>query len=213
MNERLIARRRPDAAGADGPGAGARLWAAVRRYWRPIAIAGAILVVAGIAFSVPVGPSGDTGMAQPKAPGASGSVTPTTSPVTPSPDPAVPASAAPAPEAPAAAPTPAPAPATESANQRPDPLIRDFARQPGVEPLPPQPSPTAGVELPYNINGCDLNYGTVKQCIPAQFPASVTDRCAWLARQGLVSIPVNGIDRHGLDVDGDRIACEPNETA
>jgi hypothetical protein len=212
MNERVTARRRPDAAaGAGGPGPVARLWAAVRRHWRPIAIAGAILVVAGIAFSVPVGPSDDSEVAQPKAPGGSGSVTPTASPATASPDPAVPAVATPVPEAPAAAPTPTPT--TESANQRPDPLIRDFARQPGVAPLPPQPSPTGGVELPYNVNGCDFNYGNVGQCIPAQFPASVTDRCAWLARQGLVSIPVNGTDRHGLDVDGDRIACEPDETA
>jgi hypothetical protein len=57
-----------------------------------------------------------------------------------------------------------------------------------------------------------LNYGNVGQRIPARFPAIVTDRCAWWVRQGLVSIPVTGVDTHRLDRDGDGIACEPDES-
>jgi len=207
MNGRLTARRRRHAAGPGdtGPGGtGSRLRAVVQRYWRLLALAAAILVVAGIALSIPVGPTGDQEAARSGTPGGRDAGTPTSAPASASTEPAQPAPTS-------AARSAMPASSTDSSDRRPDPYIRDFARQPGVTPLPPQPSPTAGVPLPGNVNGCDFNYGDVGQCIPAQFPASVTDRCGWLARQGLVSIPVTGVDRHGLDVDGDGLACEPDE--
>ena len=104
------------------------------------------------------------------------------------------------PAAPSAAPTTAsPAPA--------EPFVQSFARQPGVRPLKPVPSPTATLKVPVTIDGCDHAYGAATQCVPWTFPVGTTDKCAWLAEHGFVDVRVVGADRQKLDPDGDKIAC------
>jgi hypothetical protein len=87
------------------------------------------------------------------------------------------------------------------------PFVQRFAAQPGVRPLAPRRSPTATVPVRANVDGCDHNYGEKTQCVPAQFPPDVTDKCDWLEERGFKSIRVVGTDRQKLDEDHDRVAC------
>ncbi|MEV4640610.1 hypothetical protein AB0J80_25030 [Actinoplanes sp. NPDC049548] len=87
------------------------------------------------------------------------------------------------------------------------PFVQDFARQPGVKPLPRKPSPKAKLSMPAFADGCDHAYGDRNQCIPLVFPPGTTDKCAWLAEHGFKDVAVVGRDRQRLDPDGDRIAC------
>ena len=100
-----------------------------------------------------------------------------------------------------------PRPAPAATTLAPAPFVQNFAAQPGVEPLPAKPSPTATISIAPNIDGCDHGYGTRTQCVPWTFPPSVTDKCAWLAAQGFESLTVHGKDRHKLDPDRNGIAC------
>ncbi|MBU2665248.1 hypothetical protein KOI35_17225 [Actinoplanes bogorensis] len=99
-------------------------------------------------------------------------------------------------------------PATTRPTNVPAPFVQNFAAQPGVKPLPARPSPTATVSIAPNIDGCDHGYGTRTQCVPWTFPASATDKCAWLAAQGFTKLTVHGKDRHQLDPDRNGIACD-----
>ena len=88
------------------------------------------------------------------------------------------------------------------------PHIQPFARQPGVEPNAPAPSPTAGIEIAEGTDGCDHAYGDRDVCVPWTFPAGVTDKCGWLKSHGFEPLRITGgRDRHGLDRNGDGIAC------
>jgi hypothetical protein len=125
--------------------------------------------------------------------------------------------------APAAAPTGEPAPesggAPEPARARqlaeptgpvesPPPYVQPFAQQPGATPHARLPKPTAGVEIAEGTDGCDHANGVRDICVPWQFPAGVTDKCAWLRERGFEPLRITGgRDRHGLDRNGDGIAC------
>ncbi|MBB5954643.1 hypothetical protein FHS29_001213 [Saccharothrix tamanrassetensis] len=55
---------------------------------------------------------------------------------------------------------------------------------------------------------CDDNYVTDGLCVPWRFPPGVRHACRWLSDQGVTRIEVQGRDRHRLDLDFDRVACE-----
>ncbi|GGM56650.1 hypothetical protein GCM10012275_29760 [Longimycelium tulufanense] len=69
------------------------------------------------------------------------------------------------------------------------------------------PAPSAAVPVPANNDGCDHTYGERNQCVPWNFPDRVADGCQWLRERGFGSLRVHGRDRHGLDRNGDGIAC------
>lgn len=74
----------------------------------------------------------------------------------------------------------------------------------------PSPEPTATVSVPENVDGCDHAYGATI-CVPWSFPAGVEtqkEKCAWLKQRGFDYLPVPGRDRHGLDPDKNKIACD-----
>jgi hypothetical protein len=90
----------------------------------------------------------------------------------------------------------------------PPPYVQPFAQQPGATPRASLRSPTAGVDIAEGTDGCDHAYGDRDVCVPWQFPAGVTDKCAWLRERGFEPLKINGgRDRHGLDRNGDGIAC------
>jgi hypothetical protein len=168
-----------------------------RRWWWALAAAGAVALVAvtGLALrpagsDVAAPPTGTPPASTPPA-GAS-----TTPGVSPSMSAASGGSGSPA----------------SDGTATPNPYQHTFAQQPGVPALPPQPSPTAGYPVPVAVSGCDPGYGAPGQCVPVHFPPYVADnpadRCAWLARQGLLPLAVVGADRHGLDPDANGIACD-----
>ena len=69
-------------------------------------------------------------------------------------------------------------------------------------------SPTAPIEIAEGTDGCDHAYGDPNMCVPWQFPAGVTDKCGWLRTHGFKPLAITGgRDRHGLDRNGDGIAC------
>ena len=92
--------------------------------------------------------------------------------------------------------------------ESPPPYVQPFAEQPGVKPNPSQASPTAGVDIAEGMDGCDHAYGDRDICVPWEFPAGVTDKCAWLRERGFEPLKITGgRDRHGLDRNGDGTAC------
>ena len=140
-----------------------------------------------------------------------GTSSPTSAAATPAPRPtdttwplaeAGPSAAPPSSAAPTRGTSPVPVP-TGSAG----PFVQAFANQPGVPAQAPVASPTARLSMAPNLDGCDHDYGTVAQCVPATFPAGVTDKCAWLAAHGFKNLKVVGVDRQNLDPDGNKIAC------
>ncbi|MEV4617751.1 hypothetical protein AB0J74_03410 [Asanoa sp. NPDC049573] len=103
-------------------------------------------------------------------------------------------------------------PQPAGAASAPPPYIHEFADQPNAKPRAVGPSPTAGVTIPEGTDGCDHAYGDRDVCVPWQFPSGVTDKCAWLRDRGFKQLKITGgRDRHGLDRDGDGIACGPND--
>ncbi|MGN9910428.1 hypothetical protein ACTMTJ_23005 [Phytohabitans sp. LJ34] len=93
-------------------------------------------------------------------------------------------------------------------DESPPPYVQPFAEQPGAKPRAPQPSPTAGVDIAEGTDGCDHAYGDRDVCVPWEFPAGVSDKCAWLRERGFEPLKITGgRDRHGLDRNGDGTAC------
>ncbi len=71
-------------------------------------------------------------------------------------------------------------------------------------------SPQATPTVPENVDGCDHAYGATI-CVPWSFPAGVTtqkQKCDWLKQRGFTYLPVPGRDRHGLDPDKNKMACD-----
>jgi hypothetical protein len=89
--------------------------------------------------------------------------------------------------------------------------VQPFAAGLSASPQGPLPKPTAPVTVSANIDGCDHSYGTISQCVPWEFPAGVTDKCAWLRAHGFGPLAVHGRDRQHLDTNGDGTACGPND--
>jgi hypothetical protein len=90
----------------------------------------------------------------------------------------------------------------------PPAFVQEFAQQPGTGRQPLSPSPTAGVKIAEGTDGCDHAYGGRDVCVPWEFPAGVTDKCAWLRERGFKPLKIEGgRDRHALDRNADGTAC------
>jgi hypothetical protein len=89
------------------------------------------------------------------------------------------------------------------------PHVQPFASAlPGVEHRPKKKREQ--VEVPAKVDGCDHGYGVIEQCVPWSFPPgprTYEAKCAWLTAHGFTTLRVRGGDRHGLDPDGNGIAC------
>ncbi|WP_447004688.1 hypothetical protein ACRAKI_34750 [Saccharothrix isguenensis] len=82
-------------------------------------------------------------------------------------------------------------------------------------PPPPPPTPSSSdpdestsSAPPSSGEGCDPSYVTEGPCVPLRFPRGVWRKCDWLHERGTTRIEVVGWDRHYLDRDHDRVACE-----
>jgi hypothetical protein len=98
----------------------------------------------------------------------------------------------------------------KAAAQRPAPYIHDFARGLKDKPLKNGTGPHH-VAVPWNVDGCDHDYGTPSQCVPWTIPAPAGQRCQWLAAQGFRPVKVYGRDRQHLDTNHDGIACDAGD--
>ena len=91
--------------------------------------------------------------------------------------------------------------AAEKAQAQPGPHIQLFATALQGEVHKPLPTPETFSHGP-DINGCDVNYGNGRQCLPVNFPPevrkTVAAKCAWLKKEGFGSIEVRGTDAQGL---------------
>jgi hypothetical protein len=125
---------------------------------------------------------------------------------------------------PDADPTPVPTP---TVTPQVAPYVQSFAEQPGVPTKEALPSPTAtATKLRTNVDGCDHGYKMAEKptmCVPWTFPASASDKCAYLRTNNYFKPPADNPtatprlmvvttlpdpDRHDLDLDGDGEACE-----
>jgi len=93
---------------------------------------------------------------------------------------------------------------------KPTPHILDFAQDLRGERLK-LPAGPRRVPVPWNVDGCDHDYGTVNQCVPWTVPASVGQRCQWLAAHGFSPLKVRGRDRQNLDSNHDGMACDKGD--
>ena len=59
----------------------------------------------------------------------------------------------------------------------------------------------AGVKVPWNVDGCDHDYGAPNQCVPWKIPAATPQAdCAWLRSAGFGPLQVAGTNRQHLPV-------------
>ncbi|RLV04451.1 galactose oxidase [Streptomyces griseocarneus] len=96
--------------------------------------------------------------------------------------------------------------------------VQSFATALAAAPHPPahpqhdKAAEKPGVTVPQGYDGCDHAYGEAGQCVPWTFPRTKAGgRCAWLREHGFGRLTVHGPDRHGLDPDGNGIACDHDE--
>ena len=73
--------------------------------------------------------------------------------------------------------------------------------------VPNKPGP-AKVAEPWNVDGCDHDYGTPNVCVPWDVPgASTAARCTWLLANGFKPVKVYGRDRQDLNPAHTALAC------
>jgi hypothetical protein len=61
---------------------------------------------------------------------------------------------------------------------------------------------------PFNIDGCDHNYGTANQCVPWAIPGATPQaKCAWLKSNGFGPLSVPGKNRQHLPENAAGDAC------
>jgi hypothetical protein len=86
-------------------------------------------------------------------------------------------------------------------------VITTFANQ-----LGPRRKTSTGraltVPVRTDVDGCDRNYGTPSQCVPATLPAGQADVCAYLAKRGIKGVRVIGVDVKRLDSNRNGVACD-----
>lgn len=110
-----------------------------------------------------------------------------------------------------------------SSAPRPDPHLAApvHARVPGAHVVPqatgltgragarvPNKKGPARVAEPWNVDGCDHDYGTPDMCVPWAIPGKTTAaRCGWLQANGFQPFRVYGTDRQKLDPAHTALAC------
>ena len=110
-----------------------------------------------------------------------------------------------------------------SSAARPDPHLYGpvRARVPGQHVVPeatgltgqtgrivPNNSGPSKVAEPWNVDGCDHDYGTPNECVPWTVPGGTTAaRCAWLLSNGFKPFKVYGTDRQHLNPAHTALAC------
>ncbi len=98
----------------------------------------------------------------------------------------------------------------ETETAEPEPLAPEVTM---TTPAPSSAEPSPGLAaatVPENVDGCDHAYGATI-CVPWSFPAGVDsqkEKCAWLKQRGFTYLPVPNRDRHGLDPDKNKLACD-----
>jgi len=102
-------------------------------------------------------------------------------------------------------PTLAVSPAALNAAPAPHVLIADNAMSGQVVKVKPA---KAGIKEPWNIDGCDHDYGLANQCVPWQIPGSTSAaKCAWLESRGFQSVQVYGTNRQDLPENAQGYVC------
>jgi hypothetical protein len=64
------------------------------------------------------------------------------------------------------------------------------------------------VPVPWNVDGCDHDYGQPGQCVPWKIPASTPQAaCAWLKSNGFGPLKVHGRNRQNLPGNAQGYVC------
>jgi hypothetical protein len=63
------------------------------------------------------------------------------------------------------------------------------------------------VKVPWNVDGCDHDYGAANQCIPWKIPAPAGQACTWLRSMGFGALKVNGTNRQNLPENAEGYVC------
>jgi hypothetical protein len=66
------------------------------------------------------------------------------------------------------------------------------------------------VKEPWNVDGCDHDYGTPNQCVPWTIPVPAGKACAWLQSMGFGPLQVVGTNRQHLPENAQGYACASN---
>ena len=66
------------------------------------------------------------------------------------------------------------------------------------------------VKEPWNIDGCDHDYGTPNQCVPWAIPVPASKACAWLESMGFGPLQVVGKNRQHLPENAQGYVCASN---
>jgi hypothetical protein len=64
------------------------------------------------------------------------------------------------------------------------------------------------IKEPWNIDGCDHDYGTANQCVPWSVPGATPQaKCAWLKSNGFGPLTIAGKNRQHLPENAEGEAC------
>ncbi len=67
---------------------------------------------------------------------------------------------------------------------------------------------SASVSVPWNVDGCDHDYGTANQCVPWSIPGATSQaKCTWLAGNGFVDLVLAGKNRQDLPENAQGEVC------
>ena len=109
-----------------------------------------------------------------------------------------------------ARPRPTLAVSASSLQAKPAAHIMDFGSAPASKQIHPK-GHAKSIPEPWNIDGCDHDYGTPNQCVPWTVPGATTQaKCAWLQSHGFGPLAVPGKNRQHLPENAKGDACPAN---
>ena len=88
--------------------------------------------------------------------------------------------------------------------------VMNFGSAPAGKQIHPRGHAKA-IKEPWNIDGCDHNYGAANQCVPWAIPGATPQaKCAWLQSKGFGPLTVPGKNRQQLPENAEGDACPAN---
>jgi hypothetical protein len=93
-----------------------------------------------------------------------------------------------------------------AASAAPAPYVANFASDPSGKKIVLKAGAVT-VKEPWNIDGCDHDYGTPNQCVPWKIPGSPGQACSWLASMGFGPLKVYGTNRQHLPENAEGYVC------
>jgi hypothetical protein len=109
-----------------------------------------------------------------------------------------------------ARPQPTLAVSASALHAKPAAHVMNFGSAPAGKQMHPRGNGKS-IHEPWNIDGCDHDYGAANQCVPWSIPGKTAQaKCAWLQSNGFGPLTVPGKNRQHLPENAEGDACPAN---